>query len=229
MSDINANYGGKTYFINIDKIINNDLNEVYDKYDLSNLKNSIVEYGLKQPLSVVKANEDAYRLIAGHSRLAVIKEIYAENKSLKYCGKELHNQIPCIFENSFDNEDDEFLNLASSNVYRKLSEEETKNVIIKTAQIYEKRKNLPGYEGKKRDVIARLANVSARTVDKYLKSDEDSNQINSKIPTVNAVLNLIDKITNQINEIDLDEYGKTDKNKIKESLLNLSILCKKKK
>jgi len=228
MSDISTNYGGKTYFIGVDKIVENDLNEVYDKYDLSNLKNSIMEYGLKQPLSVVKSGEDSYRLIAGHSRLTVIKEIYAENKPLKYCGKELRNQIPCIFENNFDNEDDEFLNLTSSNVYRKLSEEETKNVIIKTASIYEKRKNLPGYEGKKRDVIARLANVSSRTVDKYLKDDADTEE-NNKILSVNAALKLIDKITSQINEIDLDEYGRTDRNKIKDSLIELSVLCKKKK
>ena len=44
----------KVYFINIDKIIKNEQNDVYKNSDITELKNSIMRYGLKQPISVIK-------------------------------------------------------------------------------------------------------------------------------------------------------------------------------
>ena len=112
-SNINGNGSSKIYFIGIDKIINNELNDVFKVEDLDELRNGIEMYGLKQPISVVRS-EDKFKIISGHRRIAAIRQIFAANKTIMFGSRELNNQVPCIFENEFDNEDDEFLNLCSS-------------------------------------------------------------------------------------------------------------------
>jgi len=232
MTEIINNGSGKIYFIGYEKLINNGLNSVYKVEDNDDvLKNSIERYGLKTPLTVVRAEEN-YKLIAGHRRLSVIKQIFAEGKTLKFGNRELTNQVPCIFENEYQDEDEEFLNVCSSNNYRKLSPEEVKPIVCKCAGILEKQlaSGQVSLEGTtKRDLIAKMAGVSARTVDKYLKRDSQESDTNVKIKSVISVINTLEKYEEFVKELDLDEYGKTDRSSIKEELLNLSNICKKKK
>ena len=219
----------KIYSIGVDKIINNSLNEVYFNQDVSDLVESIERYGLKQPLTVVKESDSSYRLIAGHRRLAALKSLFSENKCVKFGNRSLMNQAPCIFDDAFENEDDEFLNLVSSNVSRAKTEDDMRNIIRKTAEIYEKRKDLPGYTGKKRDVIARMAGVSPPSVDKYLKDSTKVVEKQNKIMSVSSVEMMIGKMIDQITSIEMEEYGKTDRSAIKESIEKLIAVCKKKK
>lgn len=219
----------KIYFIGVDKIINNTLNDVYSDQDISELVKSIEMYGIKQPLSVIKQDESTYRLISGHRRLKALMSIFTKGKSVVFGNKTLINQAPCIFEKTFEDTDDEYLNLISSNVNRKKSEEDMRNVIMKTAEIYERRKDLPDYVGKKRDVIAKMAGVSPRSVDKYLKDSISIKQKQARIMSVSNVKALLDKTINQIELIDMEEYGKTDRTTIKEYIDKLISTCKKKK
>ncbi|MDO5440749.1 MAG: ParB N-terminal domain-containing protein [Erysipelotrichaceae bacterium] len=229
-SNINGNGSSKIYFIGIDKIINNELNEVFKVEDLDELRNGIEMYGLKQPISVVRS-DDKFKIISGHRRIAAIRQIFAANKTIMFSSRELSNQVPCIFENEFENEDDEFLNLCSSNNYRKLSPEEVRPIVIRCSEILEKRLQAgqASIEGTtKRDVIAKMAGVSARTVDKYLKSDDNLSD-KTKIKSVNSIVNTIDKYISFISDIEMDEYGRSDKERIKESLMNLISICKRTK
>ena len=231
MTEMISNGSSKIYFIGIDKIINNELNDVFKVEDLDELRNGIEMYGLKQPISVIRS-EDKFKIISGHRRIAAIRQIFAANKTFMFGSRELNNQVPCIFENEFDNEDDEFLNLCSSNNYRKLSPEEVKPIVIRCSEILEKRLSTGeiSIEGTtKRDVIAKMAGVSARTVDKYLKSDDVDVLDKTKIKSVNSIVNTIDKYISFVSSIEMDEYGKSDKAKIKESLMNLISVCKKAK
>ena len=230
-SNINGNGSSKIYFIGIDKIINNELNDVFKVEDLDELRNGIEMYGLKQPISVVRS-EDKFKIISGHRRIAAIRQIFAANKTIMFGSRELNNQVPCIFENEFDNEDDEFLNLCSSNNYRKLSPEEVKPIVIRCSEILEKRLSTGemSIEGTtKRDVIAKMAGVTGRTVDKYLHEHNGDFEDKTKIKSVNSIVNTIDKYILFVSSIEMDEYGKSDKAKIKESLMNLISVCKKAK
>ena len=221
----NVSNASKIYFIGIEKIINNNLNDVYADQDISDLVESIKRYGLKQPLSVVREGDSLYRLIAGHRRLAAIKYVLSAGEGVKFGNRVLMNQVPCIFDESFENEDDEFLNLLSSNVSGTKTEEDMKKIIQRTAEIYEKRKGLPEYAGKKRDVIAKMAGVSPRSVDKYLKSDFQATEKQPKIMPVSAVETMIEKMIVQIKTIDMEEYGKTDRSAIRNSIEDLIAIC----
>lgn len=230
-SNINGNGSSKIYFIGVDKLIANELNKVYEVKDIEVLKQGIEQYGLKQPLTVIRC-DDKFKLIAGHRRLTAIKQLFSEGKTLLFGGKEYSNQVPCIFENEFDNEDDEFLNLCSSNNYRKLTSDEIKHVVIRCSEILDKRLKTgeASIEGTtKREVISKMAGVGERTVDKYLKEKEKANIDKTKIKSANSIVNTINKYSEFISSIDIEEYGKTDKETIKESLMNLISVCKKAK
>ena len=65
----------------------------------------------------------------------------------------------------------------------------------------------------KRDAIAKMACVSPRTVDKYLKKGIESTR-KKKLASVSSITNKLNKLSQFIEEIELEEYGKTDRNTI---------------
>ena len=210
------------YPVSIDKIRFNEQNDVYTEKGLDDLKQSIEQYGLKEPLSIVK-DGDGYRLIAGHRRLACIKELFKEGKTLKFGNNQYSNKVPCIFENTFASKDEEFLNLIASNKYRDPTPEEIEAIVKKCSEIYE-RNNLKQEGVSKRDAIAKMACVSPRTVDKYLKKGTESTR-KKKLASVSSITNKLNKLSQFIEEIELEEYGKTDRNTIQNVLNSISEKC----
>ena len=113
-----------------------------------------------------------------------------------------------------------------------MSPDEVKPIVIRCSEILEKRLSTGemSIEGTtKRDVIAKMAGVTGRTVDKYLHEHNGDSEDKTKIKSVNSIVNTIDKYISFISSIEMDEYGKSDKAKIKESLMNLISVCKKAK
>lgn len=225
----NNNYGNTTiYTIGIGKIKNNELNSTYKVDDVKELRQSIEQYGLKQPLTVIKDGDD-YKLISGHRRLKAIKEIYSDGGTIKFAGKEYNGLVPCIFESEFQDKDEEFLNLVSSNSYRKLSPEEMSALVHKAREIYERRLEngeIVKDDTPTRDVIGKMINVSGRTVDKYLKEDRDNEKNNEKVRNIKLIAKDIDKAISNVKEIKFDEYGKTNRQVIKDKLSELIAACK---
>ena len=60
-------------------------------------------------------------------------------------------------------------------------------------------------------------------------SKEKANIDKTKIKSANSTVNTINKYSKFISSIDMEKYGKTDKETIKESLVNLISVCKKAK
>lgn len=229
----NIKYGSSTiYNIGITNIITNPLNEVYKVENIEELAKSIEEFGLKQPLSVIR-KDDKYMIIAGHRRYAAIQSIFAKGKKIEFAGKELSNLIPCIFDDAekFKDEDSAFFELTSSNNYRKLSAEEMKSLISKANDIYEKNKiNGIVPAGAKRDWIAKKIGLSARTVDKYLKTDDETVEDikDTKIKKATSINKKLESFYEYIEDIQVDEYGKSDRESINKEFKKIIDLCKNK-
>lgn len=221
------------YNISITKIVKNPLNEVYKVENIDELKKSIEQYGLKQPLVVIKVSEDKFMIIAGHRRFGAIQWIYSEGKTIEFAGKQLSNLVPCIFDDAekFKDEDSAFFELTSSNNYRKLSAEEMKSLINKANDIYEKNK-INGIipSGAKRDWIAKKIGLSARTVDKYLKTDDETVEDikDTKIKKATSINKKLESFYEYIEDIKVDEYGKTDRKSINNELKIIIDICKSK-
>lgn len=229
METINYGNTATIYTPSIAKIITNELNDVFKVEDVSDLKTSIETNGLKVPLTVVKDNEN-YRLISGHRRLKAIKEIFAEGKKIKFGNKEYDGLVPCMFENAYENEDDEFLNLVANNIQRKKTPEEIAAVVRRGKEIYDRKLEsgeIVKNDVPAREIIGKMVGVSGRTVDKYLKEDKEITDKTAKVKNCKTVIKNIEKSIEIVREIEIDEYGKTDRQLIIETINELIAKCKK--
>lgn len=231
---------GNVYFIELSKIHHNPLNdEIYGiKEDITQIKQNLLINGLQSPLEVLKEekgeNETSYRLLSGHGRYDSLLELYNENQSVVYQGKALGSKVPCLLHAPFEDSNAELEYLLGGNVRKFRDKESLKRAAIKAAEVYEAKKKagkLEKGETKRKFICARTG-LSDGSVDKYIKVDEEEKttieQIN-KIQSVSTVLNSIDKAKNTIGDIQMDEYGKTDKNTIKNKLDELIDRIKAKK
>ena len=155
----------------------NELNDVYSQDDIDCLKDNIMEFQLSQPIIVRKNKNNSYTIISGHRRFKACVEIFKEGNKLMYFDKEYVNQIPCIIINKeYENADDEFLAIVSSNAARVLTAEERKNIYIKLKEIYDRKcklgKKPPGRE---RETIASWMGISQRTIGNYKKELKNEN------------------------------------------------------
>lgn len=229
------------YFLDYDKIHHNPLNdEIYGTTeDISQIKQNLLINGLQSPLEVVKeipleGKEPSYRLLSGHGRYDSLISLYNENQAVMYQGKVLGNKIPCLIHTPFESSDAELEYLLGGNVRKFRDKESIKRAAIKASEIYESKKSkgelAPGET--KRKYISIRVGISERSVDKYIKIDDETNEdlvATNKIQTVSGVIKTIDKIIQEINDIQMDEYGKTDRTAISEKLDELIASLKQKK
>lgn len=222
----------KIYEININKIQKNKLNESLSIDGIEELKENIKENGLKTPLSVVNNNDGTFRLIAGHRRLEAIKKLYEEGHKLKFGSSELTDVVPCIFDAESESEAEELKNIMASNSdVRTLTPDDIRRLVNQAEKLLElEATNGNKYEGKKRDAIAKMINVSPRTVQKYLSENKDNveqKNARKKVDSVEKVVSNINKMIDSINIIEIDEYGKTDRFAITSALAELAKTAKK--
>lgn len=222
----------KIYNINISNIKKNKLNESLSIDGIEELKENIKENGLKTPLSVVNNNDGTFRLIAGHRRLESIKMLFEEGYKLKFGVDELDGVVPCIFDTKSESEADELKNIMASNTdVRSLTPDDVRRLVNQAEMLLElEARNGKKYEGKKRDAIAKMINVSPRTVQKYLSENKDNveqKNARKKVDNVDKVINNINKIIDSVKSIDIEEYGKTDRIAITSALAELAKTAKK--
>ena len=162
---------GKVRAIDTYLIKENRLNQIYSQDDIDCLKANIEEFQLSQPLVVRKTREGSYVILSGHRRFKACRAIFEEGKHLYFFDREFINQIPCVIDNRiYENEDDEFLAIVSSNASRILTPEERKHIYVRLKEIYD-RKCAKGEKppGREREVIASWMGVTDRTIQNYKK------------------------------------------------------------
>ena len=72
-----------------DQLVENKLNEEMSMGNIAELKDSIADVGLQQPLVVTKDGENRYRILSGHRRFRALKELLTE-------GRIQYNLFPCV-------------------------------------------------------------------------------------------------------------------------------------
>lgn len=229
---------GNVYFVDYARIHHNPLNdEIYGiEEDITQIKENLLINGLQSPLEVVKEDglETSYRLLSGHGRYDSLLELFNEGKDVLYQGKSLGNKIPCLLHTPFENCDAEVEYLLGGNVRKNRNKESLRRAAIKACEIYESKKEkgeLASGETKRKFVSIRVG-ISERSVDKYIKLDDDFNELVStpnKVKTVSGVFKSIDNIIQDIKDIQMDEYGKSDRTIISEKLDELILCIKQKK
>ena len=228
------------YFLDYDKIHHNPLNdEIYGTTeDISQIKQNLLINGLQSPLEVVKetpqeGKETSYRLLSGHGRYDSLISLYGENQAVMYQGKALGNKIPCLIHTPFENSDAELEYLLGGNVRKFRDKESIKRAALKASEIYESKKSkglLTKGETKRKYISIRVG-ISERSVDKYIKLDEDNKPetIEHKVQSLDSCIKSLDKVIETINMVEIVEYGRSDRSAIEGKLDEIIANAKAKK
>ena len=228
------------YFLDYDKIHHNPLNdEIYGTTeDISQIKQNLLINGLQSPLEVVKetpqeGKETSYRLLSGHGRYDSLISLYGENQAVMYQGKALGNKIPCLIHTPFESSDAELEYLLGGNVRKFRDKESIRRAAIKASEIYEskKAKGLLTKGETKRKYISIRVGISERSVDKYIKLDEENKPetIEHNIQSLDSCIKCLDKVIETINSIEIIEYGRSDRSAIEQKLDEIIANAKAKK
>lgn len=226
-----------TYNLDIAKIERNELNVlIYPddlKKDLSGLVADIEANGLDAAITVVK-KDDKYICLSGHGRTDAARTIYEHGGRIMYHGKQLEQgKIPCNIHPAFESKEDEMEYIICCNA-SKNGGRNGKHVFDITCRLYQTKVNNHQINPKEKSLeqyVMEITGISRATFFNYKKEDESTNVAitPTKIKKVSEVLKDIDKAIKLIEDIQMEEYGKTDKETIKQSLANLIAKVKTKK
>ena len=148
----------KVSIISIKNISSSPFNP-YSVANVEELKASIELCGLQQNLVVRQLDEAGkYELISGHRRYKALSELVAE-------GKESFERVPCKIIKSIDDIDAELQLIFANSTARRLTDYEIAYQAGRIKELLTKLKD-SGYkiEGRKRDIVAELLEVSASQV-----------------------------------------------------------------
>ena len=163
----------KIYFLALQDLKSNPLNRIYEdrdtKEDLDELIDSIKEAGLQQPL-IVSKSDSGYVVLSGHRRMKALTRLFDEGIEVSYNGLVLaEDNVPVIIQYVYKTKEEQFKALVASNCYRHLSKETNRKLIAEAVKIYNKQLSEGNTDpGRTRDNIARIANVSGRSVQRYV-------------------------------------------------------------
>ena len=230
---------GNVYYLDINKIYRNPLNEIIYpgdiNKDISSLKEDIKAKGLDCSITVVKDEDGKYRIISGHGRFDSVKLIYNESFPLYFHGKKVEpGKIPCDIDPMPETVEDEMEQIIACNANKGGSTRNDKHVFDIACDIYETKVKRGDINPEKQSLfqyIIDITGISKTTFHKYanLNNPQKEKEVVIKIKKVSEVLKDIEKAKLIIDGIDLLEYGKTDKATIKESLDKLIKDIKSKK
>jgi hypothetical protein len=157
----------KISFIEIDEILENDLN-LYTVRNVEGYAQSIMETGIHEPLTVMKRPE-GYVLLAGHSRLAALKQLVAEGYRYSYCEQDITGKAPVIIRPEFSDKTDELKALIASNYQRELTAKDKADLIDACLDIIRSdKKNDKKIKGRMAHQIAAMIPVPEFYIKNYL-------------------------------------------------------------
>ncbi len=218
----------KIYFLCLQDLKSNPLNQIYEEQDteedLEELIISIRENGLQNPMTVSKSNT-GYVLLSGHRRMKALSKLFAEEEEVKYNGIVLgEDNIPVIIQYVYKTQEEQFRALVASNCYRHLSKETNKKLIAEAVKIYNRMLSEGEIDpGRTRDNIAKIANVSGRSVQRYVEIGKKGTKVKMKTEaekqsSTDRLLKKLDSFSKTVSAINLATYGNLEEKRIREKM-----------
>lgn len=198
---------GKIVYRNISELIPNT-NNFYSMNDIEPLAESIKEGGLMQPILIVEKEEGTY-IHSGHRRIAAMKLLFEKKDTVKYIGRELDDEVPCIMYEAEDTLH-ERISIIRSNSYRNYTSDERVAIVKSAHELWNELieiKKKP--KGREREWITALTGISDGTVKKILAELGLGQVAPKKAKAVNEVeekINFYKKLSAKLTEEDLNDF-----------------------
>lgn len=217
MKEMEAGRAYNFKFIPKDKIVPNPLNDKYSQEDIEDLRNSILDTGLRHNLSVIyDPDNDNYRLISGERRYRAISSMPEKDYA-----KNFPSGIPCKVEKGTTSEVDEEIMLITANSdVREKTQEERRWEVLRLKDLYEIKKAKGEITNIGKSIAEKL-HISERQAVKYMNTGRlipelsdmlDANGI--KIDEASSFAMLSIEGQKQILAL-LNEKGSVDKEEVK--------------
>ena len=219
-NSINDAKKDKIYYYPLNSLLPNPLNIIYEDDDtpeeLAELKESILKNGLQQPITVTRS-KDSLVVMSGHRRCKALSKIFKEQKTVKFNGKDINvDSVPLIIQAEYKTEEEQFNALVASNKYRTIKPSTTSKIIEKAKSYYDSQVKAGLEEpGRTRDKIGKLAGVSGRTVDRYLKKIDN--------PEADAIIKKVNSMTSYIKKVNPCNFPNMERTNIRDALTKLGI------
>lgn len=226
----------KVCFLPLAELSSNPLNWIYEdldtKEELDELIRSIKETGLQQPLIASRSETGGYVLLSGHRRLKAMKQLFEKGTEVRYNDLIVTDEhIPVIIQQVYKTKEEQFRALVASNCYRHLSKETNMKLISEAVKIYNNQLSSGKNEsGRTRDNIARIANVSGRSVQRYVDFGKKGEPVKMKDSVKNETVQQAERkklmkrlasMENYFTGMDTSNYNQDDLQKMKAEAIPL--------
>lgn len=186
----------KTMPVDYKLLIPHENNKIFKEGKVEEMKNSIIEIGLQQPIVVIR-NDDKYKILCGHTRYEALKRIIEEDKfeGYKFQNKTYKQEIPVMILENIDKKTELKILFETNSTQRSLTNEEKRESARMWATIFDNYKDDPSLKlTNKKKFVADMVGISDRTaqrtinemkgkqnqlseVDKFIKKIEKINRL----------------------------------------------------
>ncbi|MCH1942443.1 ParB/RepB/Spo0J family partition protein [Holdemania massiliensis] len=228
---------GKLIFVDIDRIKRNPLNTA-PITAIEELKENILEGGLKQPLVVYKKN-NSYMIHTGERRWTALKQLFEEGKEVSFMGKVLLDKVPVFVEQTAEDELMEEIDLMRSNSHRSWSKEQREAMMTQAHECYQKlcdRGCKP--KGREREWITALLGYSDGSVKDFLTKLNKENELGQFAPetaeedpqkkeknTAEKILKKLNKTIDELSNLDFEKFSDDETVIVKIKINELIGMC----
>lgn len=161
----------KNQKIDIDNLVPNQFNQ-FPMIEIEELKSSILETGLMNPLIVYENDQGKYTIVSGHRRYAALKQL---TETIEDFDKEIRCVVISTPSNSLTERELVYL---GNKGRTELSEKQLLVIVKDLMEMWEEKPAEEKTGKERRDYVAKMINMSARTAQKYIS------KINSEIKPV---------------------------------------------
>lgn len=162
----------KVFLKPLDSVIENEENP-YELTDVELLERNIEEQGLEEALTGYLNKDGNVVLYSGHRRLQALKNLFLDEKSYSYHGKDITGSVPVLIQPKIEDHDEEIMKIIGANNHRDLTREEKEAIIDLSLEVVEKKYG----SGRTRTRIAELTGIKEAFIGSYLASKNKKSTI----------------------------------------------------
>ncbi|QRG86920.1 hypothetical protein [Bulleidia sp. zg-1006] len=166
----------KVFLKPLDLVLGNSENP-FELTDIELLERNIEEQGLEEVLTGYLNSDGNVVLYSGHRRLQALKNLFLDEKSYRYHGKDITGSVPILIQPKIENHDEEILKIIGANNHRDLTKEEKERIIDLSLEVIKKKYGF----GRVRTRVATLTGIKEAFVGNYLSSKNKKSIGDSKV------------------------------------------------